>query len=55
MESQPQNPEFRINPENFQPCLTHRHTAKTDIISWSHVVSFLTGLTVFDWLCEKTP
>ena len=20
MESQPQNPEFRINPENFQPC-----------------------------------
>ena len=23
MESQPQNPEFRINPENFHPCL-HR-------------------------------
>ena len=22
MESQPQNPEFRINPENFHPCLT---------------------------------
>ena len=21
MESQPQNPEFRINPENFQPCM----------------------------------
>ena len=21
MESQPQNPEFRINPENFQPCI----------------------------------
>ena len=21
MESQPQNPEFRINPENFHPCL----------------------------------
>ena len=21
MESQPQNPEFRINPENFYPCL----------------------------------
>ena len=20
MESQPQNPEFRINPENFDPC-----------------------------------
>ena len=22
MESQPQNPEFRINPENFHPCHT---------------------------------
>ena len=22
MESQPQNPEFRNNPENFQPCKT---------------------------------
>ena len=21
MESQPQNPEFRINPENFRPCI----------------------------------
>ena len=21
MESQPQNPEFRINPENFHPCI----------------------------------
>ena len=23
MESQPQNPEFRINPENFHPCETY--------------------------------
>ena len=23
MESQPQNPEFRNNPENFQPCTQH--------------------------------
>ena len=23
MESEPQNPEFRINPENFHPRLTH--------------------------------
>ena len=22
MESQPQNPEFRINPENFHPCIS---------------------------------
>ena len=25
MESQPQNPEFRINPENFHPCLIDFH------------------------------
>ena len=24
MESRPQNHEFRINPENFHPCLTHK-------------------------------
>ena len=23
MESQPQNPDFRINPENFHPCAYH--------------------------------
>ena len=23
MESQPQNPEFRNNPENFHPCIIH--------------------------------
>ena len=23
MESQPQNPEFRINPENFHPCFSY--------------------------------
>ena len=26
MESQPQNPEFRINPENFHPCGGYSHT-----------------------------
>ena len=25
MESQPQNPEFRINPENFKPCILMKH------------------------------
>ena len=38
MESQPQNPEFRINPENFthvheenlDPKLPIKHTVKTD-------------------------
>ena len=27
MESQPQNPEFRINPENFYPCMYMQHHA----------------------------
>ena len=25
MESQPQNPEFRNNPENFHPCSQHQY------------------------------
>ena len=25
MESQPQNPEFRINPETFHPCSSFEH------------------------------
>ena len=29
MESQPQNPEFRINPGNFHPC---RHTRQWEIL-----------------------
>ena len=28
MESQPQNPEFRINPENFHPCYYARVKVK---------------------------
>ena len=32
MESQPQNPEFRINPENFHPCLP---TSVNDRVIWS--------------------
>ena len=28
MESQPQNPEFRINPENFHPCICIRYSVK---------------------------
>ena len=26
MESRPKNPEFRINPENFHPCIISIHT-----------------------------
>ena len=25
MESQPQNPEYKNNPENFHPCISKRH------------------------------
>ena len=28
MESRPQNPEFRINPENFRPCEIENSTTK---------------------------
>ena len=30
MESQPQNPEFRINPENFHPCITKKSDSVAD-------------------------
>ena len=32
MESQPQNPEFKINPENFHPCFVYvsrKHSGET--------------------------
>ena len=29
MESQPRNPEFRINPENFHPCCGYSHAVKS--------------------------
>ena len=29
MESQPKNPEFRNNPENFHPCLSHQSAGRT--------------------------
>ena len=32
MESQPQNPEFRINPEDFHPCLLHTSPGS----NWTH-------------------
>ena len=31
MESQPQNPEFRNNPENFHPCLPTADSCMADI------------------------
>ena len=31
MESQPQNPEFRNNPENFHPCNSHKCNSKIEL------------------------
>ena len=39
MESQPQNPEFRINPENFHPCI------QKTVVPYSYV-SFQGGVPV---------
>ena len=36
MESQPQNPEFRINPENFHPCKNPNHMVCIIIILLFH-------------------
>ena len=33
MESQPQNPEFRINPENFHPCDAQPHYWFSDAVA----------------------
>ena len=33
MESQPQNPEFRYNPENFHPCNSFRSSISATIMS----------------------
>ena len=39
MESQPQNPEFRINPENFHPCLY-----KSNHDQWEEYLQWLDGV-----------
>ena len=31
MESQPQNPEFRINPENFNPCFYKQNSFRNTL------------------------
>ena len=39
MESQPQNPEFRINPENFHPCfMSHVSTSRNPCINKATLV-----------------
>ena len=60
MESQPQNPEFRYNPENFHPCISRRSFFMEDrstnvplieiVLLSSHKISF--GFTVIPVLNE---
>ena len=38
MESQPQNPEFRIDPENFHPCVGN--TGTMPYLWWFHIQHF---------------
>ena len=40
MESQPQNPEFRINPENFQPCIFRKKIHKGQAMRKPGVMAF---------------
>ena len=38
MESQPQNPEFRINPENFHPCVSGALVSNSQFFMKSRVI-----------------
>ena len=39
MESQPQNPEFRINPENFHPCMLPLQVHVLIFLDISHAIT----------------
>ena len=39
MESQPQNPEFRINPEIFHPCINIQTGGIVDFYAYSYPMS----------------
>ena len=43
MESQPQNPEFRINPENFYPCQTAKMFS-TRRTHWTHIKRYISKI-----------
>ena len=52
MESQPQSPEFRINPQNIHPCVNLRHSScKGETIGFSSSVRsvILAFLRVWSW------
>ena len=51
MESQPQNPEFRINPETFHPCSTVQSLFNTPHYNRSGHNTFML-LPIFFWPCN---
>ena len=46
MESQPQNPEFRNNPENFHPCICYKHQNLTTWLLYSIRASDIIGIDI---------
>ena len=52
MESQPQNPEFRINPENFHPCSSHISTSLRLNAVNKNVVIMLKITSSLRWFLE---
>ena len=57
MESQPINPEFRNNPENFHPCLYNSGYGKTGIFCCTNFVNHikLYSKTCVKWPLSKRP
>ena len=47
MKSQPQNTEFRNNPENFPPCIYYVHIRSFSILSKTEKINSLIFLIVF--------
>ena len=56
MESQPQNPEIRINPENFHPCRMVNSVATLQLLFQKpadlNLLSFQRGHVLFIILCR---
>ena len=56
MESQPQNPEFRINPENFHPwehLISHLSSDVISLLIWIHQVDEIVGILIWTFTLFK--
>ena len=49
MESQPQNPELRINPENYHPCVSRKRTFCPALTHPLDLRNFLSSFIRFVW------